>query len=883
MSVETTPGQKALRQVARPALFERMNRATEGPITLIVAPAGTGKSSLVRSWLAAAGAGRTAAWVSVERDEHEAQRFWNAVISQLRAARAGPVDSLPSSPRYDGSAAVAGLVQELDSLEDPLLLVIDDVHEISDAGIHSQLSYLLEHLPPLLQVVLISRREIQLGLHRRRLEGGLTEIRNDDLRFTLDEARLLLAARNILLPEALLMLLHDRTEGWVAGLQLAVVSLVRHPDRERFVVEFSGSDRTVAEYLTAEVLDLQAPEVRRLLLRAALLEKVNGALGDLITGSTGSARRLQELADSGAFVVALDPAGTWFRFHHLLAGLLALELQRSEPGVAESVHRDAATWFAAHQLPIEAITHAQAAGDDEVAAGILLQNYFSLTLDGHRASAHALLGVYTSESVSNPPAISVVIANDELVQGSLEQAAAHLGLAVREADRVPPWLRPQFDVALLLSRLKLAQRRGDYRSVLAEIDLPDTFIELRRSSDIAMNNDVRTLIALYLGIVEVWCGLIEVGAAHLVQARELARQSARPYLEVGALANWAHAESWSSFNRARVASWECIALGEEHGWGADPVIGPALVTLGAAFIQAGRLEEGERWLNRADRTLLVDSEPAVGAMLHLSRAALHIARGQDDKAVNSCREAERLGLQLVKRSSLAIQLKSSMLYAMLRAGQIEAVRSALNAMTSTDRDAGEVREVLAAVNLADDDPTAALHALAPTVDGSSQSHHNVVLVRSLILQAVAHDALGDRGASEDALEAALQLAARDTMILPFLFVSCRPLLERHPRYRTAQGAFVQEILDVFSGTPITGRDASVMPPVDSLSEAELRLMRYLPTNLTAAAMASALYITTNTVKTHIHHIYAKLGVHTRDEAVERARELGLLGQSARRG
>ena len=238
---------------------------------------------------------------------------------------------LTTAPVLDGWAVVERLLTDLAALKDRLWLVIDDAHLLGSGEVLPQLELLVLRAPQELRFVVATRRDLRLGLHRLRLEGELTEIRAADLRFSLAEARALFGAAGVELPADALGRLHRRTEGWAAGLRLAALSLDGHPDPERFAEEFSGSERTVADYLLAEVLDRQSAEVRRLLLRTSLLERVNGDLADLLTGASGGERILQDLERAGAFVASLDAARSWFRYHRLFADLLQLELRRTEP------------------------------------------------------------------------------------------------------------------------------------------------------------------------------------------------------------------------------------------------------------------------------------------------------------------------------------------------------------------------------------------------------------------------------------------------------------------------------------------------------------------------------------------------------------------------
>ncbi len=273
---------------------------------------------LLRSWISQAGLAERAGWVAVGRDERDPQRFWLSVLAALRGTTPGSalVQALTAAPDLDGWAITERLLKDLSPLADRLWLVIDDVHELGPEALR-QLELLIMRAPDGLRFVLATRHDVRLGVHRLRLEGELAEIRTDDLRFSLAEARELFAAAGVELPEPALVMLHERTEGWAAGLRLAALSLAGHPDPERFAAEFSGTERTVAEYLLAEVLERQSDQVRRLLLRTSVLERVNGELADLLTGDQGGERALQDLEQANAFVVSLDPGRTWFRYHQM--------------------------------------------------------------------------------------------------------------------------------------------------------------------------------------------------------------------------------------------------------------------------------------------------------------------------------------------------------------------------------------------------------------------------------------------------------------------------------------------------------------------------------------------------------------------------------------
>jgi LuxR family maltose regulon positive regulatory protein len=349
--------------VSRGRLFGRLERA--GRVALVATPAGSGKTVLLRSWIGKADLADRAAWVSAGQDLRDPRQFWSCVADGLRGtAPAGAlVRPWTAAPDLDGWALVERLLDDLGMLRERVWLIVDDLHELDCDTTLAQLELLVRRAPPQLRIVLAARNGLRLGLHQLRLEGELTELCAADLRFTPAEARALLDVAGAQLADPALASLVERTEGWAAGLRLAALSLAGHRDPERFAAEFCGSERTVAEYLLAEVLDRQSDQVRRLLLRTSVLGRVNGELADLLTGGSGGERILQELETANAFVVSVDAARSWFRCHRLFGDFLQLELRRSAPGEVTGLHHLAAQWFADHGFTVDAAWHARAAQD----------------------------------------------------------------------------------------------------------------------------------------------------------------------------------------------------------------------------------------------------------------------------------------------------------------------------------------------------------------------------------------------------------------------------------------------------------------------------------------------------------------------------------------
>jgi len=870
--------------VCRPALFDQLSGA--GRVTVLSASAGSGKTFLLRSWIAEAGLAERAAWVSVHGEEHDPQRFLVSVADALRDTVIGSklVRPLTAAPDLDGWAIVESLLHDLHSLPDRVWLVIDDLHELRSAPALHQLELLVMRAPTDLRFVFASRRDPQLGLHRLRLDGELTEIRAADLRFTLDEARGLLEASGVRLSDSALALLHERTEGWAAGLRLAALSLAGHPDPELFAVGFSGSERTVAEYLIAEVLGRQPKQVRRLLVRTSVLGRVNGELADLLTGSPGGGRILRELEQANAFVVALDAHRSWFRYHSLFADLLQLELLDTEQQEELArLHGVAAGWFAEHGFPAEAVRHAQAAQDWDLAGRLLFDHWFGLVLDGQAATADELLTGFPVGLLAADAELTALLAARELNRGSFADAERHLQVATERSVSVPAERRGHLQVMLGVLRLTDAQVHSDLPAAIEEARRLVEPAATLAAAEMGLGDELRAMALLRLGSTEFWTGRFEEALRHLEHARTLAQQIGRPYLEFASLVHWARAELGRSFSSVLEPGRQAIELARQHGWTDDPLTGDAYLALGAALVWRGRIEEAEPWVQRAERAVRQEAEPAAALALHYIRAQVELARGREKDALTAFRAAERQAERLAAPPPLAAQLRASRLRTLIRTGATQQVERALAELDDKERETGEMRTVMAALQLARRDPLAATAALEPVVNGSVPVIHRTSATEALLLEAVARDALGDSGAAESALERALDTADPDGAILPFLLHPVSVLLERHPRHRTAHPELIAEILGLLAGASAAGpAPDQPLAPREPLSESETRVLRYLPTNLSAREIADELFLSWYTVKTHMRHLYTKLDTHTRSETVDRARALGLLAASPRK-
>ena len=616
----SAPGlDSAPRLIQRRELLASLDRATAAKVTLISAPAGGGKTSLLRAWADGPGLPYRLAIVQVRRDQQDAQQFWLAVLSAIRAASGTPGEGeqLAATPDFNEAAIGERVLSELAEHRDRTFLVIDDLHELTSPEALTQLTRLLEKLPQHVHAILATRRDLPLRLHKLRLAGELAEIRAADLRFTEGETRQFLETSGIALSETGVAKLHQRTEGWAAGLRLAAISLASSPDPERFVAEFSGSSRTVAEYLLAEMLECQPAEIQQLLLRTSLLDRVNGELADLLTGRPGSEGILLGLEDANAFVLSLDPARTWFRYHHLFAELLRLELRRRVPEELPVLHRLAAKWLLEHGEIVDAIRHTQAAGDWSDAARLLADHSFGMTLDGQVQTIGSLLRAFPPGAVTEGPELPLARATSDLALGHLDEAAAYLTVAETAIAATPPERKHVLEVATAALRLSLARKRGHLAGVVDQVRFLASPVGGQSDEDIALDSDLRAVALMNLGIVEAWSLGNQDSERHLQEGADLARQIGRPYLEVACLSELAFASKIEPFATTQRRCREAIALAEQHGWGAEPVIAPALVNLAGALIWVGEFDEGDRWLRRAARALETDSGPLIRLLLHM--------------------------------------------------------------------------------------------------------------------------------------------------------------------------------------------------------------------------------------------------------------------------
>jgi LuxR family transcriptional regulator, maltose regulon positive regulatory protein len=562
-----------------------------------------------------------------------------------------------------------------------------------------------------------------------------------------------------------------------------------------------------------------------------------------------------------------------------------------------ALHATAAGWYVGNGYPAEAVRHAQAAQDWSLAARLLSDHWVDLDLGGQAATARELLTAFPASVAAADAELIALTAAAELARGSLEEAERQLALAIQRSASVPAVRRGRLEIMLTVLRLYLARQRGDLPAVSEAADGLLAAVDTPNEPQLSLGEDLRALTLISLGIAEVWAFRFRDANQHLEQGVALARGISRPYLELIALAHGAELAALRSYTRGAQCSRQAIDLARRHGWSDEPLVAVAYTVLGGAMVSQGRLAEGERWLGHAARILRPDVEPAIGMHLHYARGGLEMARGRHADAIAGFRAARQLAETLVTPHFLATPMRAHMLQALVLLGETGRVERSLAELDPNEREGGEMRNAIALLRLVQHDPLGATAALAPVLDGSVRVHP--VWVVAALLEAIARDELGDPAAAERAIERALDLAEPDLVLFPFLTHPVPALLERHARDCAKHAALIAEILSLLPPVRPMGvwggaGGIRVSPPrptespqltefpllAEPLSQGETRVLRYLPTNLSAPEIARELSVSVNTVRTHIRHVCGKLGAHGRTEAVTQARAHGLLAPSS---
>jgi LuxR family maltose regulon positive regulatory protein len=870
------PPRPPLGIVDRGRLFDALDEGVGGPLTVVTGPPGAGKTLLLSTWLAAREHSGRTAWLSLDHSDSRPAQFWSAAIDALGAAGETGLEFLAPQVALSEDEFLPALANAVSTLPAPLVLILDDFHELRSTEVSEQLDTLLRHAPEKLRLVIGSRADPQLSLHRLHLEGRMAELRCADLAFTTSEAATMFTIAGLELTAGQVSALCERTEGWAAGLRLAALSLQSSDDVDGLIATFAGDERSVADYLVEEVLQRQPDEIRDFMLRTSVVDVLSPELADALTRRSDGARILEALERSNAFVSRVGVRGTWYRYHTMFGELLRSQLRHRMPEAFLAQHRNAARWYAESGLNVQATRHALAAGDWELAANVLSTGWLELLVRGEAHEVADLIGSFPAQALARSPELAIAAGGALLESGEFEQGQECVQLADDHASAVKPNHRADFILGRTIAQLLRARAGGQF-DVARPVALK--LLAGHGSASAALpGRERRALALLNLGIADTWAGRSRRARAALEDSLALARHAGRGYLEFSALGPFALLEAVNgNLSRAGRLAPEAVALADRNGWMGTPASASAHCALAICAYHRNSLSQASQYLDAADVAGRASRDRTVRIVVQRTRALIALRRGDSDRAEMAlhCARQDAGDWQMPVRlaSSLATAEAETMVAAGKRADALKAIEEPPGLGRW-----GEAQLVRAKLALADGDPKGASDLIANAVGGPIAIVHPSTAIELRALGAVAKHQRGNDEAALELVEEALALAEPEGYLSPFLAVGAplRELLVRRIRAGTAHRALAGELgeaLDPHASGPPERRSALVLEP---LSDREAAVLRYLPTALSKAEIASEMFVSVNTVKTHMKNIYRKLDVTDRAQAVRRARTLHLV-------
>jgi LuxR family transcriptional regulator, maltose regulon positive regulatory protein len=892
-----------LKAVSRPRLLERLNVGLHRKLTIISAAAGFGKTTLASEWVASCG--QPVAWLSLDEGDNDPSRFLTYLVAALQTLALSKVEGIVAnigsgvlvalqSPQPPSTESLlTALLNEIATIPDHFILVLDDYHLIDAKPIDEALTFLLEHLPPQMHLVIATREDPSLPLPRYRARGQLTELRAADLRFTPAEAaEFLNAVMGLNLSVENIVALDKRTEGWIAGLQLAALSMQGREDIAGFIQAFTGSHHFVLDYLVEEVLRRQPEHVRNFLLQTAILDRLSAPLCNAVTEQEDGKEILDILERNNLFLVPLDDTRQWYRYHHLFAEVLQAHLREAQPEQVFSLHRRASAWYERNGLRSDAIRHALAAEDNERAAGLIELTWSAMDISYQSSIWLGWVKALPDELISARPVLSVGYAWALLDTGELESSEARL----RDAER---WLDMPMDKIVVVDKeqfrslpASIATARA-YRS-LALGNIPETVKYAQQALELTPEDDQTRYIQAtsLLGLAQYTSGDLEAAERSLTVFLTNLRKIGDTVTLIGitflladirvALGHLQEAEScYQQSLRVVTNQDEPKPLGT-----ADLYRG-----LGELYVERGDLESAAQLLQIGQKLGEQIASTDWPYRLCISQARLKEAQGDLDGALTLLDEAERVYIRAPLPDVRPVAALKAQVW--LKQGRLaEAKGWAREQGLSVDDDIRYAHEfehiTLARVLLAIgknnreagslDEATRLLGRLLQAAETGGWLGS---VIQILLLQALAFQAQDNLPHALAALERALALAEPEGYVRIFVDEgeAMRVLIEKQSRHRDHPlSGYADKLLAAFTQpgaapkSAITHQQSDMIEP---LSERELEVLKLLRSELTGPEIAQQLIVSLNTLRTHTKSIFNKLGVNNRRAAISRAEELEL--------
>jgi len=867
--------------VARPRLTQRLDDGLrQGQrLILVVAPAGYGKTTLVTDWLGKTGL--PSAWLSLDDGDNDPVRFFTYVVAALQTLDAQVGQSLldafrgaPQSPE----AFVSPLINELcaaRAADRPFILVLDDYHVITNTLIQEALVFLLDHCPPNLHLVILTRADPPFPLSRLRVRQAMTEIRYRDLRFTPAEMTAFLnAVHHLNLPAEQIITLESRTEGWAAGVQLAALSLQGREDVPAFIAAFAGSHHYIADYLVEEVLNRQSMPVQFFLLRTSILDRMTGSLCDALTEQADGQATLEALERADLFVKALDGEKNWYRYHPLFTDVLRNRLRQADHGQLLDLHRRAAGWYERNGFVPEALGHALAAGDQEYAAHLVEQNALPMMLRGELTTLLSWFGRVETQTARRPW-LSIYQAWAFIHTGQQEKAAAILDKLEQGAlSTVAPSELQEIRGHLAAIRAHIAAYRWDSAGAIASAHqaldlLPETALS------------ILSFVTLVLGAAYLLSDDLENAGHYLAEARRIGKATGN--LHVAVLSTFMLANllaDQGQLHEAVETYREALQSATTPAGQLLPVAARAYSGLGRVYYEWNDLEAVSQFADQC--IVLARKWGNINALVsaHVTLARVRQARGDLEGAQACLDEAERLAHDHSLAPGGAGSMEIFQVGLWLAAGNLGAtVRWVQRCGFKIDDDVPPLREAeyrtFARVLLAQNEAEAALDLVKRLLLAAESAGKVGSMIELLILQSLILQAKHDIPQALKTFERALALAEPGGYVRMFLDEGA-PMIKLLRQAVTAgvYPAYVRRLLA--AAFPTDQRTRPPQPLVEPLSERELEILRLVADGKSNQQIADTLIIATGTVKKHLNNIFGKLGAESRTQCVVRARELNLL-------
>jgi LuxR family transcriptional regulator, maltose regulon positive regulatory protein len=864
--------------VARPRIEKLVAEGARGPLTSVTGPAGAGKTMAIASWAAASGDPRTLAWITVDDYDNRPQVFWSYVVAALRKAGIAVPRVTPGPTREAvDHLFLVRLASVLAAQDPPVVMVLDDLHLLTEPATLDGLTYVLRNARPGLHLVVASRVDPLVPLHRYRLTGELAEIRADDLAFSVEESGLLLAHHGITLSEAALDCLTERTEGWAAGIRLAALSLQGRPDPEQFVRDLEAEDSAITGYLVDEVLTALPASVRDMLVQTSILDCVCADLASELTGDEQAAGALPALARANAFV---QPVGQgWYRYHSLFGAVLRLKLRIECRGRLPELYHRAARWYRRSGRLDEAVRYAAESGDWQFAAEMVVNEFAVGRLIeplGHQPLAESFQRMPRDMAWTQPHPL-LVLAATRLSDAAGAASLTALAAAESVLERLPADETIPARLAAALIRLALSGRTGDLQAAAAAAGRAEALVERLPEEVHARHPELRAQALSGRGVVELWAGRLDAAAAAF-QAGVTASTPETAYERARCLGYLALVEAWTgqlSYALEHAKEAAAIKTSSDDLAGHSPAAGVALASV---HLQRGDMLRAHAQLKLAAAALRSCPDKLVSTFACTVAAQRRLAEGRAAATSEMIRRA-RQQWSPSPPGWLDLQLTILESRACVSAGDVPAALAA--ASRAGPQSVPDAAAALAHAWLASGDHQAARRVLETALGDTSSASQEIGLAGWLVDARLSYGT-GDETRGRRSLEYALRLAKPEQIRLPFVMEQSwiRQVLRRDPELARS----CAEQLDLDEANPVAVSAAKGPTPagqaaplvIERLSEREREVLTHLSGMLSTAEIAAEMYLSVNTVKTHLRSIYRKLSAAHRSEAVRRARQLDLI-------